>query len=81
MRLILPLRVKLILPVSSLTTIIAALVLYFMGTGPVKGFAVTLMIGIVLSMFTAIFVTRKLTEWAINMGMLSKPWHFKVKRG
>ena len=66
---------------SNVTTVIAALVLYFMGTGPVKGFAVTLMIGIVLSMFTAIFVTRKLTEWAINMGMLSKPWHFKVKRG
>ena len=66
---------------SNVTTIIAALVLYFMGTGPVKGFAVTLMIGIVLSMFTAIFVTRKLTEWAINIGMLSKPWHFKVKRG
>lgn len=66
---------------SNVTTIIAALVLYFMGTGPVKGFAVTLMIGIVLSMFTAIFITRKLTEWAINIGMLSKPWHFKVKRG
>lgn len=66
---------------SNVTTIIAALVLYFMGTGPVKGFAVTLMIGIVLSMFTAIFVTRKLTEWAINIGMLSKPWHLKVKRG
>ena len=66
---------------SNVTTVIAALVLYFMGTGPVKGFAVTLMIGIVLSMFTAIFITRKLTEWAINMGMLSKPWHFKVKRG
>ncbi len=66
---------------SNVTTVIAALVLYFMGTGPVKGFAVTLMIGILLSMFTAIFITRKLTEWAINMGMLSKPWHFKVKRG
>lgn len=66
---------------SNVTTVIAALVLYFMGTGPVKGFAVTLMIGIALSMFTAIFITRKLTEWAINMGMLSKPWHFKVKRG
>lgn len=66
---------------SNVTTVIAALVLYFMGTGPVKGFAVTLMIGIALSMFTAIFITRKLTEWAINMGMLSKTWHFKVKRG
>lgn len=66
---------------SNVTTIIAALVLYFMGTGPVKGFAVTLMIGIVISMITAIFVTRKLTDWSISMGMFSKPWHFKVKRG
>lgn len=66
---------------SNVTTVIAALVLYFMGTGPVKGFAVTLMIGIVISMLTAIFVTRKFVDWAINMGMLSKPWHFKVKRG
>lgn len=66
---------------SNVTTIIAALVLYFMGTGTVKGFAVTLMIGIVISMITAVFVTRKLTDWAMNIGMLSKPWHFKVKRG
>lgn len=66
---------------SNVTTVIAALVLYFMGTGPVKGFAVTLMIGIVVSMITAIFVTRKLADWAVNLGMLSKPWHFKVKRG
>lgn len=66
---------------SNVTTIIAALVLYFMGTGPVKGFAVTLMIGIVVSMFTAIFVTRRLTKWALGFGLLSKPWHFKVKRG
>jgi preprotein translocase subunit SecD len=43
---------------SNLTTILAALVLFALGSGPVKGFAVTLTIGIVASMFTAIMVTR-----------------------
>jgi preprotein translocase subunit SecD len=43
---------------SNVTTLIAALFLFGFGTGPVKGFAVTLSIGIVVSMFTAIFVTR-----------------------
>lgn len=66
---------------SNVTTIIAALTLYFIGTGPVKGFAVTLMIGIAVSMFTAIIVTKTLMKLAVNMGMLSKPAHFRVKRG
>jgi preprotein translocase subunit SecD len=43
---------------SNLTTLIAGLLLYFFGSGPVRGFAVTLSIGIVTSMFTAIMVTR-----------------------
>ena len=43
---------------SNLTTLIAALLLFEFGTGPIKGFAVTLSIGIVTSMFTAIMVTR-----------------------
>jgi protein-export membrane protein SecD len=43
---------------SNLTTIIAAAVLYQFGTGPIKGFAITLSIGLLASMFTAIFVTR-----------------------
>jgi preprotein translocase subunit SecD len=43
---------------SNVTTLVAALFLFGFGTGPVKGFAVTLTIGIVASMFTAIFVTR-----------------------
>ncbi|MDL2317218.1 protein translocase subunit SecD [Desulfovibrio sp. OttesenSCG-928-A18] len=43
---------------SNLTTIIAALILYQFGTGPVRGFAVTLIIGIVASMFTAVFLSR-----------------------
>ncbi|MDQ3308928.1 MAG: protein translocase subunit SecD [Gemmatimonadota bacterium] len=45
---------------SNLTTLITAVILYYIGTGPVRGFAVTLGIGILASMFTAIFVTRTL---------------------
>lgn len=47
------------------TTLIASLVLYFMGTGPIKGFAITLMLGIVVSMFTAMVVTRILLTNAV----------------
>lgn len=45
---------------SNLTTLITAAILYYFGTGPVRGFAVTLALGIIASMFTAIFVTRTL---------------------
>jgi preprotein translocase subunit SecD len=47
---------------SNLTTLIAAIVLFAFGTGPIKGFAVTLSIGIATSMFTAITVTRALVN-------------------
>jgi preprotein translocase subunit SecD len=47
---------------SNLTTLVAALALLFFGTGPIRGFAITLSIGILSSMFTAIFVTRFLFE-------------------
>jgi len=50
---------------ANVTTLIAALVLFQFGTGPVKGFAVTLSIGIVCSMFTAIFVTRIIYDYFI----------------
>ncbi len=43
---------------ANITTLIAALVLFGFGTGPIKGFAVTLSLGIICSMFTALFVTR-----------------------
>ena len=65
---------------SNVTTIIAALVLYFFGTGSVKGFAVTLMIGILVSLFTALVVTRFLINRAVEMGLLSKLSHFRVKK-
>lgn len=51
---------------SNLTTLIAALFLFQFGTGPVKGFAVTLTIGILISMFTAIFVTRTYYHWRLK---------------
>jgi len=65
---------------SNVTTIIAALVLYFFGTGAVKGFAVTLMIGILVSLFTALVVTKFLINKAVEMGLLSKLSHFRVKK-
>lgn len=51
---------------SNITTLIAAGVLYYFGSGPIQGFAVTLMIGICTSMFTAIVVTRHLLKWSMG---------------
>lgn len=52
---------------ANITTFIAAIVLYYFGLGPIKGFAVTLMIGIISSMFTAVFVTKFLLKLIIKM--------------
>jgi protein-export membrane protein SecD len=48
---------------SNVTTVIAAVFLYLFGTGPVRGFAVTLTIGIAASMFTAIVVTKAIFDY------------------
>ncbi|MGH9870719.1 MAG: protein translocase subunit SecD [Candidatus Polarisedimenticolia bacterium] len=53
---------------SNLTTVIAALLLFQFGTGPVKGFAFTLMIGLAASMFTAIYVSRLLFHLVLGEG-------------
>ena len=53
---------------SNLTTFITGLILYQFGTGPVQGFALTLMIGIVASMFTAIYITRVCFEVMTEKG-------------
>jgi preprotein translocase subunit SecD len=50
---------------ANVTTFIAGVVLYTFGSGPIKGFALTLMIGIVASMFTAIVVTRVIFDYAV----------------
>jgi len=55
---------------SNLTTLIAAFLLFQFGTGPIRGFAVTLTIGLVASMFTAIVVTRVIFEILLNLGWI-----------
>ena len=55
---------------SNLTTLIAALLLFQFGTGPIRGFAVTLTIGLLASMFTAIVVTRAILEILIRIGLI-----------
>jgi preprotein translocase subunit SecD len=55
---------------SNITTLFVAGVLFYMGTGPVRGFAVTLALGIVLSMFTAITVTKFMLKSLIGSGVL-----------
>ncbi|OPX32019.1 MAG: hypothetical protein B1H40_03095 [Candidatus Latescibacteria bacterium 4484_181] len=53
---------------ANITTLITALVLYYFGTGPIRGFAVTLSIGILASMFTAVVVTRVIFELIAGRG-------------
>ncbi len=53
---------------ANITTGLTALILFIFGTGPIKGFATTLLIGIGTSLFTAIFITRLLIDWYVNRG-------------
>ena len=54
---------------GNVTTLIAAVILFFLGSGTIKGFATTLMVGIVLSMFTALFVTRIIVNGLMQAGV------------
>ncbi|WP_010516875.1 protein translocase subunit SecDF [Croceivirga radicis] len=51
---------------ANITTGLTAIILFIFGSGPIKGFATTLLIGIVTSLFTAIFITRLLVEWYLG---------------
>jgi len=53
---------------ANITTLLTGIILYVFGTGPIKGFALTLMIGIATSLFTAVFITRLLIDGALNKG-------------
>jgi SecD/SecF fusion protein len=55
---------------SNLTTLIASVILIYMGTGPVKGFGVTLTIGVSVSMFTALILTRLIFDFLLAKNML-----------
>jgi len=57
---------------ANVTTLLTAFILYLVGTGPVRGFAFTLSAGIVLSMFTALFVTRLVFETLVARGWLKE---------
>ncbi|AUC20817.1 protein translocase subunit SecDF [Polaribacter sejongensis] len=66
---------------ANITTLLTGVILYVFGTGPIKGFALTLMIGIATSLFTAVFITRLLIDRSINKGgkltfntSISKGW-------
>jgi SecD/SecF fusion protein len=55
---------------SNLTTLIASIILIKMGTGPVRGFGVTLTIGIIVSMFTALVITRLMFDFLVNRNLI-----------
>lgn len=63
---------------GNVTTLIAAVVLFFLGSGTIKGFASTLMIGIVVSMFTALVITRIILNSMIQAG-LHNPKYYGLK--
>ncbi|MGQ0613834.1 MAG: protein translocase subunit SecD [Planctomycetaceae bacterium] len=57
---------------SNLTTLITAYFLFQIGSGPVRGFGITLAIGIIISMFTALYVTRTIFLWALKRGTIKE---------
>jgi protein-export membrane protein SecD len=54
---------------ANVTTFLVGLILYYFGTGPIKGFAITLMIGIVANIFTAVVMTKLVLDWLIYKGV------------
>lgn len=58
---------------SNITTLMAAAVLFYLGTGPIKGFAVTLALGTLLSMFTAVTVTKFLMRFLVYSNIVKNP--------
>ncbi len=65
---------------SNMTTIITCVILYFLGTSIVKGFALTLIIGVLISMFTAITVTKNFMHLLFGAGQLKHPGWFGIKQ-
>lgn len=63
---------------SNITTLLAAAILFYFGTGPIKGFAVTLSIGILSSMFTAIVITRYLIKLLVRGEIVKNTKYFGV---
>ena len=53
---------------THVTTVVSAAILYLFGTGPIRGFAVTLVIGLLANLFTAVYVSRSMFLWVLNRG-------------
>ena len=51
---------------THITTIISSVILYVTGSGPIKGFAVTLILGLLINLFTAVFVSRTIFGWELS---------------
>jgi SecD/SecF fusion protein len=64
---------------GNITTLIVATVLWFLGTGSIKGFAETLILGIILSMFTALVITRTITSILYGLGLQNQVLYGKAK--
>ena len=71
---------------ANVTHVLTGIVLYVFGTGPIQGFALTLLIGIFTSLFTSIFITRLLLDWSVSRNNqltfvtgLSKNWFTNFK--
>jgi len=67
---------------SNITSLIAAVILFYNGDGPIKGFAITLFFGLLTSIFTALYVSRLLLDWLLQFSDLSKVkpgWNIRVE--
>jgi preprotein translocase subunit SecD len=65
---------------AHVTTLIASITLYALGTGSIKGFALTLGIGIIVSLFTAITFTRLVLRWTVGISPKMNTAWFGVRR-
>ncbi|MCB0472319.1 MAG: protein translocase subunit SecDF [Flavobacteriaceae bacterium] len=66
---------------ANITTFLTGVILYIFGTGPIRGFATTLMIGIITSMITAIFVTRLIVDWYVEDRNGKLTFNTKITKG
>jgi SecD/SecF fusion protein len=66
---------------SNITSLITAVILFWLGSGAIKGFAITLTIGLLASMFSAILVTRVLFRWGIDFGFFKKLTFLNLIKG
>lgn len=66
---------------SNVTTVITSVLLYFLGTGPIKGFAITLFIGVLLSFMSAMISTQVMLKTVVTSGKVRNLWLYGVKGG